>query len=46
MGTRRTHILKITKRQLKFIRYIMRKASLENLTLTGHIEGRINRKKQ
>lgn len=33
-------LLKIRKKQLKFTRYIIRKWSMENLTLSGHSEGR------
>lgn len=31
---------RIRKKQLKFLGHIIRKEGLENLTLTGHIEGK------
>lgn len=36
----KSHILRIRKRWLKFVRHILRKESLENLRLTGHINGK------
>lgn len=36
-GTSKTLILKIRKKQLRFLKYIMRKDSLEKLILTGCI---------
>lgn len=38
MIAKRTLILRMRKRQLKFLGHKMRKESLENLTLTGNIE--------
>lgn len=38
--TERTFILKIRQKELKFMRYIMRKDGFENLTLKGFIEGK------
>ncbi len=40
MQTKRRLILNIRKRQLKFLGHIMRKEGLENLILTGRIEGK------
>lgn len=40
MQTRRKLILNIKERQLKFLGYVMRKVGLENLILTGRIEGK------
>lgn len=39
METKRALILNTRKTQLKFLAHIMRKESLENLILTGQIEG-------
>lgn len=38
-------LLTIQKRYLIFMRHVMRKVSLVNLILTGHIEEKINRRK-
>ena len=46
MQTRRKLKLDIRKRQLKFLGHIMRKEGLENLILTGRIEGGRDRGKQ
>lgn len=44
--TKRILVLKIRKRQLKFLGHLTRREGLENFTLTGHIEGKRNKKKQ
>ncbi len=44
METKRKLILNIKKRQVKFLGHIMRKEGLENLILTGQIEGKRERK--
>ena len=36
IGTERKLLLAVRKRQLEFLGYVMRKESLENLTLTLH----------
>ena len=46
MQTRRRLMLDIRKRQLKFLGHIMRKEGLENLILTGLIEGGRDRGEQ
>ncbi|MCH9665805.1 MAG: hypothetical protein K0U41_08180 [Gammaproteobacteria bacterium] len=45
-GTKRKLINKIRKRQLQFLGHIMRKGKLENLSLTGKIEGKRSRGRQ
>lgn len=40
MRTRKTLISEIRKRQLRLLKHIMRKDGLENVILTGGIEGR------
>ncbi|MGX9987587.1 reverse transcriptase domain-containing protein [Soonwooa purpurea] len=46
MQTKRRLMLDIRKRQLKFLGHVMRKEGLENLILTGRIEGGRDRGKQ
>lgn len=46
MPTRRKLIHNIKWRQLKFLEQVMRKERLENLILTGRLEGKGNRGKQ
>lgn len=46
MGTRKTHILKNRKKQLKFMGHFIRKDGLENLIYTERIEGSRVRAKQ
>lgn len=43
--TKRTLIINTRKRQLKYLGYVKRKESLENLIFTGLIEGKRNRGK-
>lgn len=38
-------VLRIEKKQLKFLGYIVRKEELQNLTLTGHIDSKRDRGK-
>lgn len=45
MVTRRKLILNTRKRELKYQEHIMRKKGLENLILTGQIEGKEERRK-
>lgn len=40
IGTKRIFIFTIRKIKLKFLECIMRKEDLENLALTGHIDGK------
>ena len=43
IGTKRKLLPTIRKRQLEFLGHVMRKESVENLTLTGLTEGKKNR---
>ena len=43
IGTKRKLLTSVRKRLLEFLGHVMRKESLENLTLTGHIEGKKSR---
>ncbi len=43
IGTERKLLPTVRKRQLEFLGHVMRKESLENLTLTGRIEGKKSR---
>ena len=43
IGTKRKLLPTIRKRQLEFLGHVMRKESVENLTLTGRIEGKKSR---
>ena len=45
-GRERSLVKSIRKRQLQFLEHIMRKERLENLTLTGRIEGKRSRGRQ
>ena len=45
-GSERSLLNTIRKQQLKFLGHIMRKEGLENLTLTGQIEGKRSRGRQ
>ena len=46
VGKGRTLMKRIRKRQLEFLGHIMRKEKLENLTVTGKIEGKRSRGRQ
>lgn len=46
MKYKRTLILKIRKRELKFLRHLMRKEGLEEFTFKGHIRGKRDRGNQ
>lgn len=42
---KRTRMLRIRKRELKYLGYIFKKGVLQNLSFTGHLEGKKDKKR-